>query len=322
VDAGIGIWLQAAVPVGGLAADALSHLLLSRLRRRGSYLTNLVLGGLVGLAATLALSVPPALRGGVSAHVAALVAVDVLTYLALAWCYFHFINILVASLRIRLLREIAAAGSLAREDILKRYNAEAVIARRLERLVAGGHLERKEGRLIARSPIFLVIFDFFQILKVAVLGRGNRLLAGVGVEPEVTASVVSLLRVVWTSRFIRFLVVGGVNTLFSYVLFSAFILSGVNYRATVLVCAVICIIFNFNTIGRIVFQNRDARLLARFLALYAVITLVNYFGLQLLVEVGRLHPLVGQAVVLPVIVALSFVLNRSWVFARCRLPPG
>lgn len=322
MGAGVGIWLRAIVPVGGLATYAVSHLILSRLRCGGSYLTNLVLGGLFGLVAILAVSVPPAAREGLSPDATALVVVDVLTYIALAWCYFHFVNILAVSLRVRLLREIGDAGSLSREEILGRYNAEAVVARRLERLVAGGHLDRRDGRLIVRSPFFLVLFDVFQILKVAVLGRGNRLLAGVGVEPEVAASVLSLLRIVWTSRFFRFLVAGGVNTLFSYILFSTFILSGVNYRATVIVCAVICIFFNFNTIGWIVFQNRDARLLARFLAAYTVIALVNYFGLELLVEAGHLHPLLGQAMVVPVIVVISFVLNRSWVFARGRLPPG
>ncbi len=170
-------------PVGGLAVYTLSHLLISNVLRGRRYLTTLVIAAIPGLVAA-ALLHRRLLGLSMTAESLSLATVNLLTYLCLAWCYFHFINIMVASLRIRLIREMAAAGSLSQSDILGRYDARAVVDRRLERLLAGGHLARRaDGRLTVGSPFFLVIFDLFQMLKVAILGRGNRLLPVAGVDP-------------------------------------------------------------------------------------------------------------------------------------------
>ncbi len=186
-------------PVGGLAVYTLSHLLISNVLRGRRYLTALVIAAIPGLLAA-ALLHRRVLGLSTTAESLSLATVNLLTYLCLAWCYFHFINIMVASLRIRLIREIAAAGSLSQSDILECYDARAVVDRRLERLLAGGHLARRaDGRLAVGSPFFLVIFDIFQMLKVAVLGRGNRLLPRVGADPGgLAAAAADLWRILRT----------------------------------------------------------------------------------------------------------------------------
>jgi hypothetical protein len=91
-------------------------------------------------------------------------ALNALTYMALGFGYFNFVNLTVASLRIRLLEEILeAGGGLSAERLAAAYNADSVAQLRLERLVRGGHLVDRCGRLvIGRRPFMIVarIFDF------------------------------------------------------------------------------------------------------------------------------------------------------------------
>ncbi len=187
-------------PLGGLAVYTLSHLLISNALRGRHYLTTLVAAAIPGLLAA-ALLHRSLLGLSMTADSLCLATVNLVIYLCLAWCYFHFINIMVASLRIRLIREIAAAGSLSRSAILGRYDARTVVDRRLQRLLAGGHLARRaDGRLAVGSPFFLVLFDLYQMLKVAVFGRGNRLLPSAGADPGgFAAAAADLWRILRTS---------------------------------------------------------------------------------------------------------------------------
>jgi putative flippase GtrA len=199
-------------------------------------------------------------------------------------------------------------------EILARYGAGHVLDNRLERLTAGGHLVERGGRDYPGSPYFLILFEFFEVLKRLVVGKGNRLIAGLG-EPYdgPLATLVRQVARLWGMEFFRFLLVGVANTLFSYLLYAALILLGVDYRATITLCTVITILWNFNTIGSIVFRKRAGRLIFRFVAVYGVVYLINLGSLVLLVE-GGAGPLVSQALVVPVIAAISFLLNRTWVF--------
>ncbi len=82
-------------------------------------------------------------------------------------------------------------------------------------------------------------------------------------------------RNVVTKQFILFLLVGGINTGFGYLMYAMFIYLGFNYPMALLLATLICPFFNFLTTGRIVFKNRDNRLVVRFIALYAVLYFVN-----------------------------------------------
>ena len=56
-----------------------------------------------------------------------------------------------------------------------------------------------------------------------------------------------------SEQFILFLVMGGVNTLFYYSLYSLLIYIGVFYAAAVVIATVCGVLFNFQTFGRVVF---------------------------------------------------------------------
>ena len=56
-------------------------------------------------------------------------------------------------------------------------------------------------------------------------------------------------------RFIRFLLVGGVKTLFGYGVFFSLIYIGLHYSLAALLGTILGILFNFQTVGRLVFDG-------------------------------------------------------------------
>jgi hypothetical protein len=99
------------------------------------------------------------------------VVLNLFTYVALAFGYFNFVNLTVASLRIRLLEEIGEAGGALPATTLKAaYNSSEVVAIRLQRLVQGGHLVEKDGRLHSGRLPFLIVARIFDGLRWFILG--------------------------------------------------------------------------------------------------------------------------------------------------------
>jgi putative flippase GtrA len=122
-----------------------------------------------------------------------------------------------------------------------------------------------------------------------------------------------ILRRFWSVRFLRFLVVGGVNTLFGYIIYAAFILLNVHYSLAALFSTILGVIFNFFTTGRIVFNNRSSNVILRFFGVYAVYYVLNVSLLKLLTTHG-LNSLVSGAITALPLATISYFLNRTFVF--------
>ncbi len=120
----------------------------------------------------------------------------------------------------------------------------------------------------------------------------------------------------FSEQFISFLIVGGVNTVFYYALYSLFLFAGFPYGAAAGFATCIGILFNFQSFGRLVFGDRDIRRLGRFIGVYAVTWAVNVAGLKALELAGIPDKYIaGLITVLPVAL-LAFYLNRRFVFRR------
>lgn len=120
----------------------------------------------------------------------------------------------------------------------------------------------------------------------------------------------------WQYAFLRFLVIGALNTAFGYAVFAAFILLGLAPPLALLMSTVIGVLFNFQTTGGLVFGNRDHRLLLKFIGVYVVVYLLNYGLLRFWSEQVGLGPLWGQALSIPVVVVLAFLMMRTLIFAK------
>lgn len=114
-------------------------------------------------------------------------------------------------------------------------------------------------------------------------------------------------------QLLRFLAVGALNTLFGYVMFSLLVLAGVVPGLALFVGTLVGLLFNYFTTGRLVFAARGLGRLPWFVAVYGLTFLVNLWSLQALIATG-LSPLLAQAIVLPLVILLTFLLNKLLVF--------
>ncbi len=116
-----------------------------------------------------------------------------------------------------------------------------------------------------------------------------------------------------THRFLRFLVVGGLNTAVGYGLFCFALILMPTTFAALCVSTALAIAFNFFSTGTIVFGSRDPRRILRFCSVYGVVFAYNALGLSSF-EAAGVAPTVAGLLLLPGAVAISYVLNRSFVF--------
>lgn len=169
--------LTALASVVGLALLFAGHsaaAVATRGRVAASFAVGL-LAGLAGVAAATALGLRTA--GEDASEAPACWLLNLVGYLAFFYCYFHFVNLNMTSLRIRVLLEfLDAPDGLSQDDILRLYDARELTARRLVRLVRQGQLVDRDGRFVVRGRSLVAIAAVMDLLKRIVVGRGNRTL--------------------------------------------------------------------------------------------------------------------------------------------------
>ena len=168
--------LVVAAPLLGLATYCLAQIMIARTAPGRSPYHSLRLGFVAGLLIVMAVSGWGVGRMGICwQDRMGLWILDFLTYLALAFGYFNFVNLTIASLRIRLLEEIwASGGALAADALKSAYNSHEVVAIRLQRLIQGGHLVEKNGRLHSGRLPFLIVARIFDGLHLFIFGRREK----------------------------------------------------------------------------------------------------------------------------------------------------
>jgi hypothetical protein len=167
--------LVALAPVIGLAVDCATHILAARLIRGRNPYPALAIGAVMGLIVTVTITLVACVRVGDSAvDTLALTVMNAVAALGFAFGYFNFVNLTVASLRIRILEEIAASdGWLPRTALLDRYGTGSVADIRLERLIGGGHLVERNGRLHTGRLQFLVVARIFDAVRAMIFGSSH-----------------------------------------------------------------------------------------------------------------------------------------------------
>lgn len=121
------------------------------------------------------------------------------------------------------------------------------------------------------------------------------------------------LRYFSENKLFRFLLVGGVNTVFGYLMFALFVFVGFHYAVAVLLGTILGIIFNFNTTGRLVFNCSDKLLIYKFIGVYVIIYLINTISLRIF-NIYNFDMYSAGAFLLFPMALLSFILNKTFVF--------
>lgn len=113
--------------------------------------------------------------------------------------------------------------------------------------------------------------------------------------------------------FIRFLGVGLFNTLLGYALFAAILSTGASTTVAIVVATALGALFNFFSIGIVVFRQSERRLLPRFLGVYVVQCAVNRGLLAALAQAG-IGAMLGQLLLLPLLATGTYLAMRRFVF--------
>jgi putative flippase GtrA len=113
----------------------------------------------------------------------------------------------------------------------------------------------------------------------------------------------------------RFILVGLINTLFGYSIYALMIYIGLSYDVALIISTVCGIIFNFHSIGKLVFNNFKYTLLFKFVLVYVLVYFINLLLIKLFIWLGANAYLGGGLAIIPS-AAASFLLNKYLVFNR------
>jgi putative flippase GtrA len=116
------------------------------------------------------------------------------------------------------------------------------------------------------------------------------------------------------AQYIRFVLVGLLNTGFSFGVYALLVSAGLHFSVANLCAFLLGVLFSFRTQGALVFGNRDWRLIGRFFGVWVLIFLVNTGLIALFVRAGLSAYLAGAVALLPVTV-LSYLAQRFLVFS-------
>ena len=117
------------------------------------------------------------------------------------------------------------------------------------------------------------------------------------------------------TELFKYILVGGLNTVFGYCAFAVCLFFGFHYSLAVLVATILGVLFNFQSYGRLVFQNYSMTLLGRFIFVYTIIYFANIL-LLLLFERLVFNLYYSGALAIPFIAYLGFILNKRYVWKK------
>lgn len=114
---------------------------------------------------------------------------------------------------------------------------------------------------------------------------------------------------------LKFILVGVVNTAWSYALYAALLYAGFSLGLASLLTIAGSVVFGFLTQGCLVFGGTSTRAIARFATVWAFIYVV-YLGIVLMAERCGINNYWGGLLAVPMVAVLSYVLQRHFVFRR------
>jgi putative flippase GtrA len=121
-------------------------------------------------------------------------------------------------------------------------------------------------------------------------------------------------------QWLRFAVVGGLNTLLSWVLYALLEAAGVPYLLASAVAFAAGAVNSYVLNRRWTFRSRARRSpeVARFAIVQAVGLATDVLLLEALVRDAGVAHLLAQALVFPVASCVTFILSRRWAFSDAR----
>jgi putative flippase GtrA len=118
-----------------------------------------------------------------------------------------------------------------------------------------------------------------------------------------------------SSQFLRFILVGGLNTAFGVGVYCLAIYVGIPYYIATLLSNVLGVCFNFITTGNLVFRNNNPRLIFRFVMAYVLIYFINTAVVKVFILLGMNDYWAG-ILATPVVALCSYSLLKHFVYRK------
>lgn len=116
------------------------------------------------------------------------------------------------------------------------------------------------------------------------------------------------------NRFMRFLVAGGVNTLFGFAAYSLLIAAGMAVWLALLVGMLLGTVFNFFTTGGYVFRELSPARFPRFVLCYLLVYFINLELIELILTLLN-NKILSQAILVFPMAMISYFLMARFVFS-------
>lgn len=115
------------------------------------------------------------------------------------------------------------------------------------------------------------------------------------------------------STFIRFILVGCLNTAFGVGVYCFCIFIGIPYYLATFISNVLGVFFNFKTTGSLVFKNRDNRLIVKFILCYVLVYIANTLFVKSFMLLG-LNGYYSGILATPITAICSYTLLKKLVY--------
>lgn len=138
-------------------------------------------------------------------------------------------------------------------------------------------------------------------------------------SPSTFARIVAFARgLIARHQFIRYLLVGGLNTALAYLIFAVLLYAGLDYKWASLLQLLIGLAVSFTTQGTLVFQNATRWTFVKYVIAWAFLYLFNIGLIKLLMGGASVSAYLAGAIALVPVTLLSYVLLKFAVFGRAR----
>jgi len=114
-------------------------------------------------------------------------------------------------------------------------------------------------------------------------------------------------------RFIRFIFVGILNTLFGLGVYTLLLHLSLPIWGALIGGSMAGMAFNFITTGHLIFAKLSLSRFPYFVAAYLGINLINYVSIRILLII-HLGPIMSQTILTPIVAALSYYIMSKHVF--------
>ncbi|MFA4992785.1 MAG: hypothetical protein WC571_02340 [Candidatus Omnitrophota bacterium] len=170
------------LPLVSLLVNVVTQILSFRMAPKIGLLKSIFLGFFAGFCSLFIFEILySGLPGRLFRHGISSGITNMVIYVLLGYCYFHFVGLGETARRIRMLIEIfRSKDGLSLDEILSKYNAREILDKRMGRLISNGQLICREGRYFIGKPAVLFIAGAATFLKLLLLGRKSETARGLG----------------------------------------------------------------------------------------------------------------------------------------------